>query len=101
MPTSTRSGARLISGSPGTKPSSSPPVTRNTETGNRERAATTRMTPNARSSAKSWSSPWAVMCTAHDDISELGYLGRVGEVFVLRELAQCLGLDLAHALARQ
>ena len=28
-------------------------------------------------------------------------LGCVGEVFVLRELAQSLGLDLAHALARQ
>ena len=29
------------------------------------------------------------------------YLRSVCEVFVLRELAQCLGLDLTHALAGQ
>src|SRR5205085_515454 len=96
----TMSGASSTRGRPGAKPSSRPPQTRRTAGGIRPRADATSITARAASSPRSWSSSWAVKFTAHDD-TRGNYLGGVGEVFVLRELAQCLGLDLPHALARQ
>src|SRR5581483_3195299 len=81
-------------------PSTSPPQTSSTGTGSPESAAATSITPNEASSAKRRRSSWAARCTAHDDNPQV-QLGGVGEVFVLRKLAQRLGLDLTHALARQ
>src|ERR1044072_7975613 len=104
MATSTRSGGSSTRGSPGTKPSSRPPQTSSTAGGKRPFAEATSITPTAARSARSWRS-WgggrgALPPRPAADTRE-GYLGAVGEVFVLRELAQSLGLDLTHAPARQ
>src|SRR6478609_3334603 len=99
-------------GSPGTKPSRSPPVTKSSGGGNRPMDAATSIAASAAIRIRSCSSPCAVKCTtptldariwfseAEPD-SRLQVLGGVREVFVLRQLAQSLGLDLPHALARQ
>src|SRR5690348_8392048 len=102
---------------PGTNPRSSPPVTSRMGTGSDSSVASTSRTPSTARSAKSWSSSWAVKLTrtsletrkrsatsagdVADPRSFQAALRRVGEVFVLRELAQRLGLDLAHTLPRQ
>src|SRR5882672_6155946 len=126
MATRTTSGGSWKCGSPGINPSASPPETKSSGAGKRHTAAMTSIAASAASRISSWSSPWAVKCTAsrlegccethavpHQPSTcanlaprgEPGYeprvLRSVCEVFVLRELAQGLGLDLAHALARQ
>src|SRR6266540_4029214 len=60
------SGASESCGSPGTKPSATPPKTSRTGTGSRSAGASASSAPSASSRPKSWSSSWAPKLTYRD-----------------------------------